>query len=555
MNVLLLLGLVLFACVVVWVYFLFTTEVAPKTKKTYEVVYDDVMGRCRSLYEQGMHAELQKYAQKELSKNYSDIELRRILAESFLASGDEEKAIMHYEAILNIMPNDTLTQEFLAKYYYENGPKTRAAEIYEQMLMFDSGNFEAAETLARLYEELNYIEKAIDIHKMLLDAEVDPEAAEKLEYRIADLYNRINDLENAFFAYEKIYNNNPENIEVLMLVADYAYRLNYWREALKYFDKIITTVGEDFEILNKIAQVYVNTEDWSNAALIYEKIIENTDKNSPDYSFTKNEYSNILMKDGQIEKAIEILKELVAQNPNETAFKFSLAQALATTANFDGSMKLYSKLLDEMPADKSEIIIKYISNMICSWALDLFQKGEYSQAFDKFFEALKYDEENEEVYYQLGRCNFHIKSFQDAASHFKKAISIKPQESRFHYGLGCVYDEMVSLKEAKNEFQEAINLNPNHIPSKIAYAITLTKELKYAQSAEKFREILTLIPDDADTTYNLALACELVGDIDTAIEYYKKAISLNKNHVEARHNLSLILGEEYDEQKEDIMIE
>ena len=53
MNVLLLLGLVLFACVVVWVYFLFTTEVAPKTKKTYEVVYDDVMGRCHSLYEQG----------------------------------------------------------------------------------------------------------------------------------------------------------------------------------------------------------------------------------------------------------------------------------------------------------------------------------------------------------------------------------------------------------------------------------------------------------------------------------------------------------------------
>ena len=42
--------------------------------------------------------------------------------------------------------------------------------------------------------------------------------------------------------------------------------------------------------------------------------------------------------------------------------------------------------------NKSEIIIKYISNMICSWALDLFQKGEYSQAFDKFFEALKYDD-------------------------------------------------------------------------------------------------------------------------------------------------------------------
>jgi len=390
---------------------------------------------------------------------------------------------------------------------------------------------------------------------MLLDAEVDEEKAEKIEYKIADLYNKINDLENAFYAYEKIYKNNPENIEVLMLVADYAYRLSYWREALKYLNKIVETVGEDYEILGKIAQVYVNIEDWSNAALAYERVIENADQNSPDYSFLKNEYSNILLKDGQVEKAIEILKELITKNPTETAFKFSLAQAYASVANFNGSMKLYSKLLEEMPADKSNIIIKYISNMVCNWALDLFQKGEYSQAFDKFFEALKYDEENEEVYYQLGRCNFHIKSFQDSLSHFKKAISIKPQEAGFHYALGCVYDEIGSIKEAKSAFQEAMNLNPNHIPSKIAYAISLTKELKYGQSIEKFKEILQYIPDDADTTYNLALACELVGEIEMAIDYYKQALSINREHVEARHNLELLLGEEYDEQKEDIMIE
>ena len=79
----------------------------------------------------------------------------------------------------------------------------------------------------------------------------------------------------------------------------------------------------------------------------------------------------------------------------------------------------------------------------------LVKKGEYNQAFDKFFEALKYNEENDEVYYQLGKCNYYIKSFQDAIAHFKRAISIKPQESMYYFGLGCAYDEMGSIKSAK----------------------------------------------------------------------------------------------------------
>ena len=40
----------------------------------------------------------------------------------------------------------------------------------------------------------------------------------------------------------------------------------------------------------------------------------------------------------------------------------------------------------------------------------------------------------------------------------------------------------------------------------------------------KDSEFLKYIPDNADTLYNLALAYELVGDIERAIKFYKKAI-------------------------------
>ena len=56
-------------------------EEAPK-----ETHYDDALERCKKLFNQGMHAELQRYAQRELSKNYGDVELRRILAQSLMLS-------------------------------------------------------------------------------------------------------------------------------------------------------------------------------------------------------------------------------------------------------------------------------------------------------------------------------------------------------------------------------------------------------------------------------------------------------------------------------------
>ncbi|MBQ8848066.1 MAG: tetratricopeptide repeat protein [Candidatus Gastranaerophilales bacterium] len=552
MNILLIIGLVLFGCTITWMYFLFISKTVNEKErpKQIEIVHGDALERCNKLYEQGLHAELQRYAQRELSKNYGNVELRRILAQSLMVSGNEQMAIMHYEAILSIAPYDIKTQEMLAEYYCENGPRTRAIELYEQILLYDSGNVNAVETLAKLYEETQDYEKAIEMYQMMIEAEVDETKLTELKYILADLYTKIDNYEKAFDSYEKIHKNDPENLEILIILADLAYKNRYWQDCLKYYQKIITIVGDDFEILVKIAQLQVTVEDWEQAVASYKKIISLEDANSANYLYHQNELCNAMLKNGQYKEAIDLLKDLLAQNPKETSFAFTLAQAYTMIGEFQIGVNLYNKLLEDLPPEHSEIIINYISNLISAWAQDLFKKGQYNQAFDKFFEALKYNENNDDVYFQLGKCNYYIKSFQDAIAHFKRAISIKPQESRYYFGLGCAYDETGSTKNAKIAFYDAINIDPMNIQARIAYAISLTKELEYAQSIEQFSEVLKYIPDNADTLYNLALAYELVGDIERAIKFYKKAIDNDNNHKEANHNIELLLGEPYQPHQE-----
>ena len=553
MNILLFLGLVLFVILVFWLCFLFvsnTVETTTPKQAPKEPVYDDVLERCQKLYDQGFHAELQRFAQRELAKNYGDVELRKILAQSLMESGNEQMAIMHYEAILNINSYDIKTQEILAQYYSENGPKSKAINHYEQILMYDSGNINAVETLAKLYDEMQNYDKAIEMYQLILDAELDEQRIIELKYVLADLYMKVDDSEKSFDMYEKIHREDEENLEVLILLADLAYKNKYWQDCLKYYKKIISIVGDDFEILEKIAQMQVILENWPEAVDAYKKILTLEDSSNLNYLYHQNELCNAMLKNGRYKEAISLLKDLLVQHPKETSFAFTLAQAYTLMGEFQIGVNLYNKLLDELPPEQSEIIIKYISNLICAWEQDLFKKGEYNHAFDKFFEALKYDEENDEVYFQLGKCNYYIKSFQDSIAHFKRAISIKPQESMYYFGLGCAYDEMGQTKNAKMAFYDAVNINPMNTQARIAYAISLTKELEYAQSIEQFNNVLKYIPNNADTMYNLALAYDLVGDIERAIKHYKQALDVEPKHKEARHNLELLLGEPYNPEEE-----
>ncbi len=548
MNVLLIIGLVLFACAVVWVYVLFMASSIKDVKKQVVEVEDDtedILEHCNKLYDQGLHAELQRYAQRKLSNQFNNVELRRILAKSLWETDNEKMAIMHYEAILKISPKDFETLDFLASYYCEHGPRARAIDLYEKIYAYDPGNINSVETLAKLYEESGNWEKAIKMYGLMLDAEIDGNAVNELKCNLAELYIKTGNNAKAFETYEEIYRNDTENLEIIMILADLAYKNRYWQDCLKYYQKIASIVGDDFEILEKIAQLYVTLEDWDKAIEAYKKLIALEDKNSSNYLYHQNELCNALLKNEKGNEVITILKDLIGKYPKETSFTFTLAQAYTSVGDFQTALNMYQKLLDSLPPEQGEIIINYISNLICSLAQDLFQKGEYNQAFDKFFEALKYNEENDDIYYQLGKCNYYIKSIQDAISHFKHAISIKPQESRYYYALGCAYDEMDSIKSAKNAFYDAINIDPMNIQARIAYAISLTKELEYAQSINQFLEVLKYIPDNADTLYNVALAYELIGDIERAIKYYKEAIDKQPNHKEANHNLELLIGEPY----------
>ena len=505
-----------------------------------------ILEECKKLFNQGDYSSVQKIAQRTLAKDYGNVELRRILAQALMKLKEEQMALMYYEAILSIAPYDADTQGLLADYYTENGPKSRAIELNEQILTYDSGNVHAVESLASLYTSTQKYPQAVKMYQLLADAELDETKLKELEYTLADLYVKIQDDEKAYDTYRKIYQTDTENIELLLILADLAAKNKYWTDCLNYYNKVTAIAGEDFEILEKIVKVQTILEQWSDVIGAYEKLISLEDKQSGNYFYHQNELCKALLDDGQCKLAISKLQDLLIANPKETAFAFTLANAYSMAGEYTLGIELYKKLMDELPPGQADLIVNYISNLISAWAQDLFNKGDYTKVFDKFFEALKYNEENDNVYYRLGVCNFYVKSFQDAVSHFKKAISIKPDSPMYYFSLGCAFDEIGNIRSTKENFANAVNLDSNFVKAQIAYAISMTKEMEYAQSIQQFNEVLKLVPNDADTCYNTAFAYEMIGDVDNAVKNYEKALENNREHKEALNNIRLLAGKDYE---------
>lgn len=540
-NLLLIIALIIFAFIVLRIYFLFLLHTDDKSPK--ELSLDETLLRAQQLYDNSMHLELQRFLKKELTKKFQSLELRKLLIRSYVETGNLKLAALHLEAVLKIDPSDIEARQELGKIYAESDNKKKAIAVYESLYKYNNGDIVAIRSLAELYKDSSDIEKSIEMYNVLLKAEENPEETAKIKHTIAQLYLLEERDDDAMKTYEEIVETNPNDSEAIEIMSELAYKKSDWGKCLECYKKLEDIKGEDIEILEKTALIYFNLKDWDKALLAYRRLIDIEGSQSTNYLHYQNRYCEILIHKEQAQDAIEILTNLISDFPSEDSLAYTLAQAYTSIGEYEKAIELYENLIENLPPEQTKILHDYISSIISNWAIDLFNQGEYTKAFDKFFEGLKYNPDNAEIYYKLGKCNLEIKSYQDAIGHFKRAISISPQESKYYFGLGYAYDEIGDIKNSKNAFYDAISINPLDLRSRKAYSIALTKELDYAGAVEQFLEILKSTPNDADTMYNLALAYEILDEKENAIEYYKKALEVQPEHQEAKHNLELLNDE------------
>lgn len=133
---------------------------------------------------------------------------------------------------------------------------------------------------------------------------------------------------------------------------------------------------------------------------------------------------------------------------------------------------------------------------------------------------------------------------EDAIKYFKQALKVCPRADIYN-NLGLVHLNDGDYGKAINAFKSALSIDDTYLPSFYNLGVTFHYAKVYDVAADIFGEILNssegLEKDVLLSVYNdLACAQNRKGEIDTAIETFKKALALDDKYVRAYANLGNI---------------
>jgi tetratricopeptide (TPR) repeat protein len=207
-------------------------------------------------------------------------------------------------------------------------------------------------------------------------------------------------------------------------------------------------------------------------------------------------------------------------------------------------------------AASGTIIILILS--ILSW----FQVGYWKNSFDLFEHTLAVTENN-----ALAQNNFASSlrergNLDEAIVHYQQSVKIYPDFELAVSNLGLAQVQKGRFNEAVKTYRDYLKLNPDNpkIKKELANALflrqkhrnpnattsTLTQQDKedLNEAIKHYKFAINLIEDDADLQYNLGATLHIKGDLDEAINQYRKALKINPNHIHALQSLNKCLNEQ-----------
>ncbi|WP_145353155.1 tetratricopeptide repeat protein [Staphylococcus cohnii] len=201
---------------------------------------------------------------------------------------------------------------------------------------------------------------------------------------------------------------------------------------------------------------------------------------------------------------------------------------LIKQGNFEQAL---AALFENIEANPNEV-----ENYINAGIL-IAEAGEIDKA-EKFFQkALTIDLENGAVYYNLANVYYNEGRYKEAVKLYQQALQYKVDEIDTNYMIGMSFNQLEAFTEALPFLMTAAEKdNRNDVEVQFQYGLVLCHLEMYEQAVSQLKYVLTLDEAHTDALYNLGLATYmLTEDIESAIEYFERAVSINPEHLMSQH--------------------
>lgn len=245
--------------------------------------------------------------------------------------------------------------------------------------------------------------------------------------------------------------------------------------------------------------------------------------------------AKIAFDTGKYEDIIPACTEEIESSESDAEFKNEATLLRGTFYLLTGQTTEALSDFDNIICNK-EASLDLRTNAYMKKASLMIQNENAEKGFENFALAEALDPSNPDIYHQRGQVYILLEQLDKAVEQFKKSVELAPEQGITYvqkcyseYRLAYTTQNQAALMNVINEFKDAIDKFPNCMECYSVMAQVLTEQGQYEQADSFFDKAIKLQPSAATMyVHRGIMQLQWNGDIEKAMNYMHKGIEMDE---------------------------
>ncbi len=245
-----------------------------------------------------------------------------------------DAAIRAYQQLLQQHPTFCQAHNDLGTLYYKTGDQEKALEHYQKAVACEPDNTGFLKSLAHFYHtELEQVENALEVYKKII--EIDHSDAQSF-FIAANLSVVLQNFKDAVAYYQRVLEIEPWHTEAL----EFLEKIKGRRENS---EKLMSA-----DELYRRSQELASADDMQAAVSVLEQLVAS----HPEFAAAHNDLGVYYQKMGRNDQALEQYRQALELDPHNSTFEKNLAEFyFIVQGDVAAALKIYLELLKRNPED------------------------------------------------------------------------------------------------------------------------------------------------------------------------------------------------------------
>ena len=455
-------------------------------------------------------SEAKEYLQNMLQNDEKDIEALKLLGLCHVNLNEFQEGKSAFETVVKYK-DDASSWFYLASCYDNLDDFIHAIPAYQEVIRLRESYIDAYKNLAVVFVKTKEPEKAVEIAKKALDFEQNDYT---LYYIIGTAYMSMKKFEESVFYLEKALEINPQHSQLYNNLGTSYVTIGNLEKAYENFMKASEYDPENSITYYNIASILQLQNKHEEACGYFEKAYAIEPQDSYIVALALSE-----VKSKKFDKAISHYKLLVSHHPEKPNFQYNLACCYEMIGEYTYAIGILAHLVMLNP--KSTTMAKKLASLY----LKINQPLNAKEIYEKIILS---GTVSFETYYEFANICAKTGDMDKAEKILKKVIELNPDFAPAHKDLGVIYLGKRLFDYSKDEFNKALAIAPDNFDVNFEYANYLHSTTDFQEADKFYKKALELNAEDVDALGFSALNKIHLQQYDEAFEQIEKAIK--KDH-------------------------